>query len=236
MNHLARLAVVIVLSSGLAVPAWSQSVDSPSHGAASDLNRINPKFLVTPEEAQRWHTAKDLLGPALSGNPSWKVFMTIVEEKLREYGAVDLRRNTWTYDRWHTSEWPDDSKWSLVSNGKPLRVASYGANSGATAEAGVTADLVFYDPAKPPASIEGKIVVFQTTPEDENTPADRRTYEYPGDYLYLSNPDTFPDPRIPRKTTMTVSTRAEMRQATELPSETPRRTCRRGSVRLRSLV
>jgi hypothetical protein len=214
MNHFARLAVVIVLSSGLAVPTWSQSINSPSHGAASDLNRINPIFLVTPEEAQRWHTAKDLLGPALSGNPSWKVFMTIVEEKLREYGAVDLRRNTWTYDRWHTSEWPDDSKWSLTSNGKPLRVASYGANSGATAEAGVTADLVFYDPAKPPASIDGKIVVFQTTPEDEHTPADRRTYEYPGDYLYLSNPDSFPDPRIPRKTTMTVSTRAEMRQAT----------------------
>jgi len=209
-----RFAAVVLAAVSGATALLAQTDGTQAPARAADLTRINPKFLVTPEEAQSWHAAKDLLGPALSGNASWKVFMTIVEAKLREYGAVDLMKNAWTYDRWHTSEWPDDSQWSLVSNGKPLRVASYGANSGTTAASGVTADLVFYDPAKPPASIEGKIVVFQTVPEDENTPADRRVYEYPGDYLYLSNAETFPDPRIPRKANMTVMMRSEMRQAT----------------------
>jgi hypothetical protein len=214
MSRFASIATVVLatLIGGQALFAQTNAPNAQVHSA--DLTRINPRFLIRPEEAQSWHAAKDLLGPALSGAPSWKVFMTIVETKLRDYGAVDLYKNAWTYDRWHTSEWPDDSKWSLVSNVKALRVASYGANSGTTSQEGVTADLVFYDPEKPPKSIEGKIVVFQTVPEDENTPADRRVYEYPGDYLYLSNPETFPDPRIPRKANMTVMMRSEMRQAT----------------------
>ena len=73
-----------------------------------------------------------------------------------------------------------DVRWQRV------RVASYGANSGTTPDAGVIADLVFYDPANPPASIAGKIVVVQTEPETEKTPPERRVYIYPGDYLYLS--------------------------------------------------
>ena len=198
----------------IAVLVAGASGQKPSTKPPSVLNRINPTYMITVDEAQKWHEAKDLLGPAFSGNPSWKVFLTVIEAKMREYGALDIHRNAWTYDRWYTSEWPDDSNWSLVSNGKKLRIASYGANSGTTPPDGVTADLVFYDPKNPPASIEGKIVVYQTVPETEKTPADQRIYEYPGDYLYLSNPETFPDPRIPRKVNMTVIMRAEMRQAT----------------------
>jgi len=208
----AAIAALLVAS----VAASSQTHNSAHAVAARDVNHINHSFMATAEEIQRWHSAKDLLGPALSGNESWKIFLTVIETKLREYGAVDIFKNKFTYDRWHTSEWPDDSQWSLVSNGEPLRPASYGANSGSTPEAGTTADLVYYDPDKPPASIDGKIVVIQTVPEDENTPADKRIYEYPGDYLYLSSPETFPDPRSPRKVNASVIMRAEMRQATSL--------------------
>jgi hypothetical protein len=170
--------------------------------------------MVPLDQVQKWHAAKDAGGPALSGNASWRTFVGLIETELKALGAVDINRNTFTYDRWSTSEWPDTSQWSLVSDGKPVRVASYGANSGTTPPDGVTANLVFYDPASPPASLDGRIVVFQLERETETTPDDRRVYEYPGDYLFLSDPETFPDPRVPRKANMTVSARSEMRQAT----------------------
>jgi len=177
-----------------------------------ELTKLEKAFLLTPDEAQQWHAAKDSMGPALSGNPSWKNFMSLVEARLREYGAVDITRNAWTYERWSTSQWPDDSKWSLTSDGRKVRVASYGANSGTTPESGVTADLVFYEPSAPPASLAGKIAVVQTMPETEATPPDRRIYIHPGDYLFLANPETFPDPRVPTKVSHSITPRAEMSQ------------------------
>ncbi|MBS1788327.1 MAG: hypothetical protein JST85_11435 [Acidobacteria bacterium] len=125
------------------------------------LNQINSAFLITPEEATEWHALKAKGGPAFSGNASWRNFMEFVEKKLNEYGAVDVTRNAFPYDRWHTSEWPDDSQWSLVSNGRKIKVASYGAYSGSTPEEGLTADLVYYDAVNPPKDIAGKIVIFQ---------------------------------------------------------------------------
>jgi hypothetical protein len=183
---------------------------------SGDLTRINPKFLITVEEAQKIHAAKDSMGPALSGNASWKNFVGIIETRIRAAGALDVVKNAWTFERWHTSDYPDTSGWSLVSDGKPLRVASYGANSGSTPAEGVTADLVFYEPSNPPSSIAGKIAVIQTIRETEKTPPEQRIYEYPGDYMYLANPETFPDPRVPTKITRTVTMRAEMRQHTTL--------------------
>jgi len=180
--------------------------------AASDVARLNQPFLLTAAEAQVWHAAKDSMGPALSGNASWKHYMTLVETKLREYGAVDVIRHAWTYDRWSTTEWPDDSAWTLTSDGRNVRVASYGANSGTTPEHGVTADLIFYDPSHPPASIAGKIVVVPTERETEQTPPERRVHIHPGDYLFLSSPETFPDPRVPTKVSHSITPRAEMGQ------------------------
>src|SRR6476646_4920134 len=92
----------------------------PSGAARADLTHLNRQFLLTAGEAQQWHAAKDSMGPALSGSPSWKNFMSIVEARLREYGAVDVTRNAWTYDRWSTTQWPDDSKWSLTSDGRKV--------------------------------------------------------------------------------------------------------------------
>jgi hypothetical protein len=206
MNRAVLLAATtLALSLGAAVPSAQRTASAP-------LTHIDPRFMLTVDEAQRWHSAKDVLGPALSGTPSWQIYLTIVEAKLRAYGAVDLTRQAWTYDRWSTTEWPDDANWSLVSAGARIRVAHYGANSGSTPPEGVTAPLVSYDPAHPPASIAGKIAVVQTRPEDEAMPANERFYVWPGDYLYLSNPETFPDPTLPFKVSHHLPVVSETRQ------------------------
>ena len=170
----ASLLLVTIGASPVALRAQSRTTARP-------LNQINPAFVITPREATEWHALKAKGGPAFSGNPSWRNFMEFVETKLKDYGAVDVTRNAFTYDRWHTSEWPDDGKWSLLSNGKKVRVASYGAYSGSTSEEGVTAEMVYYDAANPPKDIAGKIVVWQprfTRQMQEGIYAN--DYEYPG--------------------------------------------------------
>ncbi len=109
-------------------------------GGEADLTRINPQYLVTPEEAQTWHVFKDQGGPTFSGGPSWVSYMGFLEDKLKQYGVADITRNAWTYDRWHSSEWPDDSGWSLSVGGQGVKVAHYGAYSGSTPAEGLTAD------------------------------------------------------------------------------------------------
>jgi hypothetical protein len=188
-------------------------LSAADHDATYELTHINPHYMVSIDDAQRWHAVKDVLGPSFAGTPSWRMQMTVIETKLRDYGAVGIVRNNQSYQRWSTTEWPDDSHWTLVSNDKPVKVASYGANSGSTPPEGTTANLIYYDPANPPASIEGKIVAYLTIPETEKTPADKRLYAWPGDYMYLSNPETFPDPKIPRKLSMQQHLRSEMQQA-----------------------
>lgn len=220
-----RFARTVVCSSlliaSVAVVAGGGRPSGLPESESSDLNHINAKFLMSLDDVQKIHASKDSLGPALSGTASWRNFVGIIETRIKAAGAVDIVKNTFTFDRWSTTQFPGTSGWSLVSGGKPLRVASYGANSGSTPDAGVTADLAFVDLGMPDAAtalskmnIAGKVVVFQTVPETEKTPPSERMYEYPGDYLYLSNPETFPDPRAPTKVTRTVTMRAEMRQHT----------------------
>ncbi|MEK7834173.1 MAG: hypothetical protein AAB401_24005, partial [Acidobacteriota bacterium] len=148
------LCLLVLASPALLVAAQTRAAKKP-------LNQVNPAFVITPKEAKEWHTVKDKLGPALSGNPSWRNYMEFVEKKLRDYGAADVTRDTFSYNRWHTSDWPDKSKWSLVSNGQKINVASYGCYSGSTPEEGLTADLVYFDSANLAKDIVGKIVVMQ---------------------------------------------------------------------------
>lgn len=174
-------ALLVCGASGLLGRA-SAANDATSGGVQADaagaLTRIDPSRMVTAKEATEWHRVKDRHGPALSGNPSWQQFMGFVEDKLREYGAVGIERNAWTYDYWSTTEWPDDSGWSLTSDGKRVRVANYGANSGSTDAKGLAAPLVYYDHANAPRDIAGKIVVFET--KRAEVPID--------DYEYYSSP------------------------------------------------
>jgi hypothetical protein len=156
----------------------------------SDLTKVNPRFLVSEREVRDWHLHKDSMGgPTMAGSPSWHNYLELLEKELRAAGAVDLFRNSWTYTRWRTTEWPDDSNWGLQVDGKKIRCASYGCNSGKTPDAGVTGELVLYQHGMPAEALKGKIaIVVKDRAPDSVTQ---------GDYEYLSSPETFPNPDVP---------------------------------------
>ena len=62
--------------------------------------------MLSFEDYYQWHRFKDEGGPTFSGSPAWRRYLRFLEEQLREYGVTDLVKNTWTYQRWFTSEWP----------------------------------------------------------------------------------------------------------------------------------
>lgn len=143
----------------LTVPAQRAETSDP-------LQRINPDWVVREDEAMAWHKLKDSKGPALTGNEAWRHFLQFLESKLKEYGCDNVHRSSWMFDRIETSNWPDDSKWSLTSNGRRMTVANYGANCGLTGPEGVRAELVLWDPITKP-DVAGKIVVFRPVPRPE---------------------------------------------------------------------
>lgn len=157
-----RVLAVILFFSILAL--WLPAALGGQAGPEQYLTKINSKFMITPDQAQEWHRFKDQGGPTYSGNASWQSFMAFLEKKLTEYGVKDLVKNEWTYDRWFTSDFPDDSGWSLASDGQPIKAAGYGAYSGSTGQDGITAPMVIYNPKSPPETYKGKIVVFRTAP------------------------------------------------------------------------
>jgi hypothetical protein len=134
--------------------------------AGSPLTTIDPAWMVSEQEAIEWHRYKDSKGPTLAGSDSWRSFLAFLETKLKAYGCVDVSRSAWTFNRLVSSVWPDDSKWGLVSAGRRVPVANFGANCGVTGPQGVTAELVLWDPNTKP-DIKGKIVVYRPVPRPE---------------------------------------------------------------------
>lgn len=149
-----------------------------------ELTTINKSFLPTPDELQKWVALKDAGGPTFAGSPSWKSYMAFLEKGFRGRGLVDIKKDLITYNRWFTSDDRKTGDWGLSINGKEVPVASYWAYSGSTQPSGTKAPLIYYDTKNPPASIEGKIVVFDPPPLPFPP-----TFCNPG-YEYVSNPDT----------------------------------------------
>ncbi len=157
------------------------------------LTTVNPEFMISTSEALAWHQYKDQIGPTYSGNESWHKFLSFIKKKLKVLGVKDLTANEWTYTRWHTSDWPDDSKWALKSDGRSVKVAHYGAYSGATGPDGITAELALFDPVAKMSNYAGKIVVVPVSPHPK--PPFKKDYEKwftLNDYEYLSDAETFP--------------------------------------------
>ncbi len=71
------------------------------------LTDVRDDWVLSEAEAIAWHDVKDAKGPAFTGNASWHQFVGLAEEKLGDYGVVDIQRNQWNFTRWYTSEWPD---------------------------------------------------------------------------------------------------------------------------------
>ena len=184
---LGRRTVLQGLGAGVVagIMAGRQAYGAPQLAVALD-GPPRPDWVVSKKEAMEWHRFKDNKGPALTGNESWRSFLGFLEAKLGAYGCVDIHRSSWTFKRLVTSIWPDDSKWGLVSNGRRVQVANYGANCGLTGPAGVTAELVLWD-AQRKLDVAGKIVVYRPTARP-----DVRTAFSESDYEGMTPFDSWP--------------------------------------------
>jgi hypothetical protein len=154
-------------------PLWAQGAPA-GKAAASALSQIHQPYMITPKQALAWHVFKAECGPTYAGSTGWKRFTDFLVSKMPEFGAVDLDYVEIPYDHYIVEDWPDrrthvhdspNAVEKLVTNGTPVPVvASYGMTSGSTPPEGITAEMLYYDPANPPAAslIAGKILVFQT--------------------------------------------------------------------------
>jgi hypothetical protein len=193
MSDLSRRSLIQGLGATVALaPGIMLRAATGSSGANTHLTKVNPQFLPGEKEIRDWHVAKDSMGgPTMTGSPSWKNYLQILEKGWRERGVVDIFRNPFSFTRWYTTEFPDDSNWSLHVDGKKIKVASYGCNSGHTPPEGVTGELVVYKEGMPADALRGKIAVVV---KERGSGGSRGT----DDYEYLSNPETFPNPLVPR--------------------------------------
>ena len=151
-------------------PLWTPAA------AAASFPKIDPELMITPDQAFDWNMFKAAGGPTYAGSAGWKRYTDFLIDKMEELGAVDLDFIEIPYDHYIVEDWPDrrthlhDSGVALeklVSDGSPVPVvASYGMTSGFTPAGGITAPMLYYDPAHPPAAdeIAGKILVFATAP------------------------------------------------------------------------
>jgi hypothetical protein len=158
---------------------WAQrpGVEGASPTRAAVLSTIDPKFMMTPDQAWEWNAFKSQGGPTYAGGAGWKRYTDFLVAKMPEFGAVDLDSVDIPYDHYIVDDWPDrrthqyDSGIAvekLVTDGTPVpMVASYGMTSGSTPRDGITARMVYYDPAHPPTNeqIAGKILVCRTAPQ-----------------------------------------------------------------------
>ena len=138
--------------------------------------KIDPRLLITPDQAQAWNAFKAEGGPTYAGSAGWKRYTDFLVARMQEFGGVDLDHVDIPYDRYVVDDWPDRRTHiyasgiaveKLITDGTPVPVvASYGMTSGSTPPQGVTAQLLYYDPASPPppARIAGKILVCATAP------------------------------------------------------------------------
>ncbi len=153
---------------------WAQGKPASATNHNSTFPQIDQKLMIKPDQAWEWASFKSKCGPTYAGGTGWKRYTDFLISKMPEFGAVDLDYVEIPYDHYIVDDWPDrrthmhDSGIAvekLVSNGTPVPVvASYGMTSGSTPAEGVTASMLYYDPAHPPANaqIAGKILVFET--------------------------------------------------------------------------
>ena len=135
------------------------------HYYHDSLTHINPHFMITAKEGYEWNKFKAEGGPTYAGSPSWQRYVDFLEMKIKEFGIVDIDHIAIPYSRYVVNDWPDHNNGveKLISDGTPVTVASYGMTSGYTPAAGITAQMVYYDPAHPPAEghLQGKYLFLK---------------------------------------------------------------------------
>lgn len=187
-----RLGALALATTLAACNGGSSDDDTPAAGLDTRLTTVDKAQLISPAESTSWFQAKASWGATYTGSPAWKSYMGFIEERLEAYGAQNIVRARFPYERWYTTEYPDKTGWSLTSDGTAVDVASYATQSGSTGPNGVTAAMVLYDLSVPAANrptaaqMAGKIVVVKQAP-----------YTYTGgsagytDYEFRTNEDQF---------------------------------------------
>jgi hypothetical protein len=207
------------VTAGTALTRRSLWAQSGRIAARSDVavSKIDPRFTITPDQAWDWNAFKAEGGPTYAGSAGWKRYMDFLVAKMPELGAVDLDYIEIPYDHYIVDDWPDRGTHihasgkaleKLVSDGTPVPVvASYGMTSGFTSPDGITAPMLFYDPAHPPSAAElaGKILVFQTAPYPSPPYSESFLDNFtPTDYEWRS-PGEWPPLFVPPSTSVTSS-------------------------------
>jgi hypothetical protein len=155
---------------GLAFAGITFSAAKPHASTSPKLLSVDHSMMYTPAKIQSWLTQKDGWGPTYTGSAAWKKFMELIHGEIKSMAMVNVVDYSFPYTRWYTTEFPDKTGWSFMSDGKAIEVASYGTQSGSTGPGGVTAPMILYDLTLPvdqrPAlsALAGKIVVVKQQP------------------------------------------------------------------------
>src|SRR5262245_56860532 len=88
---------------------WGQSrgAEGVSLTRAGAFPKINPKFMMTPDQAWEWNAFKSQGGPTYAGGAGWKRFYDFLVAKMSELGAVDTDFVDIPYDHYIVDDWPD---------------------------------------------------------------------------------------------------------------------------------
>ena len=191
-----------------AVVAAALLAFAASAGAVNPaVTKVKNRFMITNKVALQWNKFKSEGGPTYAGSPAGVRFANFLISTSQELGLVDLDYVDIPYLRYVVNDWPNPNAHTygtgseiekLVSDGVPVPVvASYGMTSGFTPAGGITAPMIYYDPANPPTAdqIKGKILVAKTVPYPEPVPNSNGPYAYSRsvlssyaetDYIYRS--------------------------------------------------
>jgi len=159
------------------------------------LTHIKKQFMLTKKEALDWARFKSDGGPTYAGSPSGMRFANFIIAQAQELGLVDLDFVDIPYQRYVVNDWPDRGTHTFGSGKEVLKlvsdgvgvpvVASYGMTSGFTPPEGITAPMIYLDPAHPPADadVKGKILVTKTVGYPDPVPGINGPYAYTSSVL-----------------------------------------------------
>src|ERR1700722_13800044 len=96
-----------------------------SAARAADF-KTDPRFLITPDQAQEWNAFKAQGGPTYAGSAGWKRYTDFLIQKAQQFGAVDLDHVDIPYDRYIVEDWPDRRTHNYDSGNAVEKLVSYG--------------------------------------------------------------------------------------------------------------
>ena len=168
-GSLVSSAVALFLATAI-TGATATAAGPASDSYAHAVTRVDNRFMITPQIAYDWNHYKALGGSTYAGSPGWTHYTDFLISSAQEFGLVDIDTVDVPYDHYVVNDEFDPGTHTygsgvevekLVTDGTPVPVvASYGMTSGSTPPQGLTAPMIYYDPANPPtaAQISGKIM------------------------------------------------------------------------------